>query len=161
MANEPSQKPDGLPEQNTENDNTATGDSLPVKATFAGSLLLVLALFAFLGGQAFRSAKPDSPTARPKVTASVQTAKAQPLDEAHWFMPVSVQNAGNVPVEEVLVRVTYRAKSGERETVDLTFNYLAEGATEEAFAVTDAPPGDAKIEANIAAFKTERQARGY
>lgn len=137
------------------------GDSAPERVTFWLSVLVVVALFGFLAFRAFTTTKPDSPNAKPGVTVRVDTAKSRKMDGEHWTIPITVRNSGNLPLEEVSVSVTTIGENGKEEEIDLSFAYLAEGASEDAFIVTPNAPEDAKPEASVVTFKTQRNAQGY
>lgn len=136
-------------------------DALPERVTFWASVLVVVALFGFLAFRAFTTTKPDSTDAKPSVTAKVDSARVGKMDERHWAIPITVRNSGNVPLEEVSVRVTTRGEDGKERETDLAFGYLAEGASEDAFVVTRTAPDQAKPEVDVTAFKAQRNARGY
>ncbi len=147
--------------EEAENKKEKGSDSAPERMTFWLSVLIVSVLFGFLGFRAFTTTKPDSPAAKPGVTVRVDTVNVRKMDGEHWAIPITVRNSGNLPLEEVSVRVTTIGKDGKAEEIDLSFAYLAEGASEEAFVVTPNAPEDAKPEASVTAFKTQRNARGY
>lgn len=136
-------------------------DSIPERVTFWVSVLVVAALFGFLVFRAFTATKPGSQDAKPGVTVRIDSAKIQKMDDAHWTIPITVRNSGNLPLEEVSVRVTTIEKDGKEQEMDLSFAYLAEGASETAYIVTPNAPEDAKPKATVTAFKTQRNARGY
>ncbi|MBC8139574.1 MAG: hypothetical protein H8F28_27150 [Fibrella sp.] len=149
------------PENEDDPQEKESQDSIPERVTFWLSVLVVVALFGFLTYRAFTATRPDSPNAKPGVTVRVNTAKVGKMDDTHWTIPVTVNNSGNVPLEEVSVRITTTDKDGKKQETDLAFAYLAEGASEDAFIVTPNAPEEAKPEAAVMAFKTQRNARGY
>lgn len=136
-------------------------DSIPERVTFWVSVLIVIALFGFLAFRAFKETKPGSQDAKPGVTVQIDSARVQKMDDTHWTIPITVRNSGNLPLEEVSIRVMTIGKDGKEQEIDLSFAYLAEGASETAYIVTPNAPEDAKPEAAVMAFKTQRNARGY
>ena len=141
--------------------NRQQGSSLPEVVTFWASLLIVVALFGFLVFHAVHVKPVGNRDTDPNVSVTVQLAKARKMDDTHWIVPVVVHNVGKLALEEVNVHVTSRGKNNKERVLDLSFAYLAEGASEEAMIVTDVTPETAAPQAEVLAFKTQRKARGY
>jgi uncharacterized protein (TIGR02588 family) len=74
---------------------------------------------------------------------------------------VELRNSGNVPLENVEVRVTLRGPDGRPEEAEMSFSYVAEGGREGAFVVSEAAPEAARPEAKVVSFHTRRDSRGY
>ncbi len=145
-------------DENTEEKKSEKQDSVPERVTFWVSVFLVLSLFGFLAFRAVRDGQGGEKL--PKITAVVETNKAKRMDATHWLVPVSVRNTGELAVEEMLMRVTYRTKNGEQDA-DISFAYLAGGAQGDALIVTDLPPQEAKVRVFVLTLQTQRKARGY
>jgi len=94
------------------------------------------------------------------VVAVAEPDRAEQMDTAHWLIPVSVRNTSELAVKEVMLRATYRTKSGEQDA-DVSFAYLAGGTSGDAFVVTDLPPQEAKMRVFVLTLQTQRKARGY
>lgn len=150
------------PQQSDGGDSEAKkpGSTPPEIATLAVSSLVVLGLIGFLLWHGVKTTRVPDDEAMPMAAARVQTDKAQERD-GFWAVPIEVRNVGNVPLEEVNLTVEWTDAKGEKAEADLSFNFVAENATEDAFIVVDQEPEKAKPEVTVRSFKTQRDAHGY
>ena len=141
-------------------DEDRIGNSLPERLTFWSSLVVVLTLLGFLGYHGVVAESPGDRGWSPMADARVLPEHAT-QNGARWAIPVQLRNTGNVPLENVAVKVTLRGADGRSEEADLSFSYIAEGGREDAFVVSEAGPAEARPEAKVVSFQTRRDARGY
>lgn len=134
--------------------------SLPERVTLAVAVLLIAGLGCFLGWHGLREAIPETAGSRPRAKARVEVTQAVPQSQG-WAVPIAVENTGNVPMRQVIVKVDVQDVDGKRGERELTFGYLAEGATETGYVTTFVAPDATPPTATIQSFQTKADARGY
>lgn len=128
--------------------------------TLAGSILVVLIIAGALVWHAVTSSRPGHTDAQMRITAEIVTKDVR-SEGSRYLIPVQVRNTGNVALQTVTVRVTLIGKDGKPDERELDFDFLAEGATEEAMVVSETPPDTAKPKTEVLSFHTRRNPRGY
>lgn len=134
--------------------------SLPEQVTLGLAFLLVVSLAVFLGWHGLQQATPGTKKAHPSVTARVDALRVQPQSQG-WAVLVAIENVGNVPLREVIVKAQVRDADGKPGEREVTFGFLAEGASETAWVTTFTNPAEDAPTATVQSFQTKPEARGY
>ena len=133
---------------------------LPERVTFAASVLVVLSVLVLLLWYAYTGPDESRKSAVPMAEARIEWDGVVPRGE-RWLIPVTVENVGETPLEEVAVIVEETLPSGGKQETDVTVVFLAEKAEETVYVVAEARPSRERFRARVATLRTRHDTRGY
>ena len=128
------------------------GRKLAEWVTLGVSVVLVLGV----AGHLLREALEDRP---PYIPVTVRVLTEEAGDTGGTFvLPLEVANRGGRTITSLTVRVTTRPADGgaaEPTEIDLTIDYLGEGASERVYVVLDRHPRELRVEARTVSYQLE------
>jgi len=117
--------------------------------SFGISLALVLALLAHL---VWRMREPPALVPIARVTPRLDLTREL---EGRFVLPLEVRNPTPQTVQDVQIRIQYRAPGSASESMDLIIDYVGRSSTHTVFAYFDRDPRRLEIEAEVLSARLE------